>query len=53
MAYGSNTMSKLINEDVLDIVMPDVKFCGGPCEVIDFYKSIPNPKKSISVKFAY
>ncbi len=49
MAYGSKTMSKLINEDVLDIVMPDVKFCGGPSEVIDFYKSIPNPKKSISM----
>ena len=48
-AYGSKTMSKLINEDVLDIVMPDVKFCGGPSEVINFYKSIPNPQKSISM----
>lgn len=49
MAYGSDLMSKLINEEVLDIVMPDVKFCGGPTEVIKLFSSIPNPKQTISM----
>ena len=31
-AYGVSLFNKLIKEDVLDIVMPDVKFCGGPVE---------------------
>ena len=30
--YGRNLFHQLIDEDVLDIVMPDVKFCGGPVE---------------------
>ena len=30
--YGINLFRKLIDEEVLDIVMPDVKFCGGPVE---------------------
>ena len=30
--YGRNLFRQLIDEDVLDIVMPDVKFCGGPVE---------------------
>ena len=30
--YGLGLFMHLIDEDVLDIVMPDVKFCGGPVE---------------------
>ena len=30
--YGISLFRRLIEEDVLDIVMPDVKFCGGPVE---------------------
>ena len=30
--YGLRLFKRLIDEDVLDIVMPDVKFCGGPVE---------------------
>ncbi len=32
MGYGVAIFKRLIEEDVLDIVMPDVKFCGGPVE---------------------
>ncbi len=31
-AYGVKLFERLVREDVLDIVMPDVKFCGGPVE---------------------
>ena len=31
-AYGVSLFKRLVEEDVLDIVMPDVKFCGGPVE---------------------
>ena len=31
-AYGTKLFKKLVHEDILDIVMPDVKFCGGPVE---------------------
>lgn len=30
--YGLALFARLVDEDVLDIVMPDVKFCGGPVE---------------------
>ncbi len=30
--YGITLFRRLLQEDVLDIVMPDVKFCGGPVE---------------------
>ena len=30
--YGVDVFKRLIEEDVVDIVMPDVKFCGGPVE---------------------
>lgn len=30
--YGVDVFRRLIDTDVLDIVMPDVKFCGGPVE---------------------
>ena len=30
--YGLAFFKRLIEDDVLDIVMPDVKFCGGPVE---------------------
>ncbi|MCZ6539066.1 MAG: hypothetical protein O6922_04490 [Chloroflexi bacterium] len=30
--YGIDLFTKLMEEDVLDVVMPDVKFCGGPVE---------------------
>ena len=32
MGYGVGLFKKLMEEDVLDVVMPDVKFCGGPIE---------------------
>ena len=32
MGYGVGLFKKLMEEDVLDVVMPDVKFCGGPGE---------------------
>ena len=32
MGYGVDLFKKLMEEDVLDVVMPDVKFCGGPVE---------------------
>lgn len=32
LGYGVEIFKRLIDEDVLDIVMPDVKFCGGPVE---------------------
>lgn len=31
-AYGVDLFKRLVEEDILDIVMPDVKFCGGPVE---------------------
>ena len=30
--YGISLFTKLMEEEVLDVVMPDVKFCGGPVE---------------------
>jgi galactonate dehydratase len=30
--YGIGLFTRLMEEDVLDVVMPDVKFCGGPVE---------------------
>ena len=32
LGYGVGLFTKLMEDDVLDIVMPDVKFCGGPVE---------------------
>jgi galactonate dehydratase len=32
MGYGIGLFTKMMEEDVLDVVMPDVKFCGGPVE---------------------
>ena len=32
MGYGVDLFKKLMEDDVLDVVMPDVKFCGGPVE---------------------
>ena len=49
MAYGNEIMQRLIRENILDIVMPDVKFCGGPTEVINLYKALSNGKKVISM----
>lgn len=30
--YGVGLFTRLMEEDALDVVMPDVKFCGGPAE---------------------
>jgi galactonate dehydratase len=30
--YGIGLFTRLMEEDVIDVVMPDVKFCGGPVE---------------------
>ena len=32
MGYGVGLFTRLMEEDALDVVMPDVKFCGGPVE---------------------
>ena len=32
MGYGIDLFTRLMEEDALDVVMPDVKFCGGPVE---------------------
>jgi galactonate dehydratase len=32
MGYGVGLFTRLMEDDVLDVVMPDVKFCGGPVE---------------------
>jgi galactonate dehydratase len=32
LGYGVNAFRNLLRDEVLDIVMPDVKFCGGPVE---------------------
>jgi len=48
-AYGYKIFEKLINNDILDIVMPDVKFCGGPQEVIKLFHSLKNPEQTISM----
>ena len=32
MGYGVRQFVRLMEDDVLDVVMPDVKFCGGPVE---------------------
>ncbi len=31
-SYGMSLFARLIEDEILDIVMPDVKFCGGPAE---------------------
>ena len=49
MGYGYKIFEQLINNDILDIVMPDVKFCGGPQEVIKLFHSLKNPIKTISM----
>jgi len=32
MGYGIGLFTRLMEEDALDVAMPDVKFCGGPVE---------------------
>lgn len=49
MTYGADNFRRLITNEVIDIVMPDVKFCGGPTEVINLEKSIQDPSQKISM----
>lgn len=32
MGYGIDVFFKLIDQEIIDIIMPDIKFCGGPAE---------------------
>lgn len=49
MTYGADNFRRLLSKEVIDIVMPDVKFCGGPTEVINLDKSIEDSSKKISM----
>tara|TARA_Y100000590_G_scaffold458684_1_gene613934 strand:+ start:864 stop:2039 length:1176 start_codon:yes stop_codon:yes gene_type:complete len=45
MVYGANNFMSLIEEEVIDIVMPDVKFCGGPTEIINLDQRLEDSNK--------
>ena len=45
MVYGANNFMRLIEEEIVDIVMPDVKFCGGPTEIINLDQSLEDSNK--------
>ena len=49
MTYGSDNFRRLLTNEVVDIVMPDVKFCGGPTEVINLENAIEDPSEKISM----
>jgi galactonate dehydratase len=50
MGYGVAIFERLMQEDVLDIVMPDVKFCGGPVEAYRIGMELePNHPGSVSM----
>jgi len=49
MTYGSDNFRRLLTNEVVDIVMPDVKFCGGPTEVINLENTIEDPSEKISM----
>ncbi len=49
-AYGVALFKRLVEEDVVDIVMPDVKFCGGPIEAYRIGVELePNFPASVSM----
>ncbi len=43
--YGAKEFQKLVDEEILDIVMPDVKFCGGPVEAYRIGVDLESRKK--------
>ena len=45
MVYGAKNFMSLIEEEVIDIVMPDVKFCGGPTEIINLDQRLEDSNK--------
>ncbi|MBL07338.1 MAG: hypothetical protein CL773_05765 [Chloroflexi bacterium] len=45
MVYGTKTFMGLIEEEIIDIVMPDVKFCGGPTEIINLDQRLEDSNK--------
>jgi galactonate dehydratase len=48
--YGVRLFTELMEEDVLDVVMPDVKFCGGPVEAYLIGRELePRWKGSVSM----
>ncbi len=48
--YGLQLFEKFIDDDTLDIVMPDIKFCGGPIEAFLIGKTLESKKeKSVSM----
>ena len=49
MTYGAENFQRLLSNNVIDIVMPDVKFCGGATEIIKLDQSLENASKNISM----
>ena len=49
MTYGAENFQRLLSNNVIDIVMPDVKFCGGATEIIKLDQSLENTSKNISM----
>jgi galactonate dehydratase len=48
--YGLPLFTRLMEEDVLDVVMPDVKFCGGPVEAYLIGRELePRWERSVSM----
>ena len=43
--YGLTLFSKMIDENIVDIVMPDIKYCGGPVEAFKIGTELENKKK--------
>jgi galactonate dehydratase len=44
MGYGLELFVSLIQEQILDVVMPDIKFCGGPVEAYHIGRELENLK---------
>ena len=49
MIYGAKKFNDLLTNRVIDIVMPDVKFCGGATEILDLEKIVDEPSEKISM----
>ena len=49
MTYGADSFKRLLSNNVIDIVMPDVKFCGGATEIIKLDQSLEDGSKNISM----
>lgn len=49
MTYGVDNFMRLLTNNVVDIVMPDVKFCGGASEIIILDQSLEDSSQNISM----